>query len=192
VRFFAVALLLCACTKKKEPEPAPETACAVETLDATRLTAPLTLDGKFDEEIWHRTPVSKPFKAVTPKEIVTHTEVRALWDEKALYVGWYAADEDIGSKDVLVTLVNGKRFELTPSTHTASAVVDSDGSLDDPNDDDEEWLAEQVITWKELGLSAPPKELPIDFLRDDQPKNSHLRHQRWNAQCPGPGVVRFK
>jgi hypothetical protein len=181
--------LVCACAKKPEPPK-----CAPRVLEVARAAERPTLDGKIEEEMWHRTPNTGALsEASNGKLIVTHTEIRALWDDAGLYVAWYAADEDIGSKDLLVAVLNGRRFELGPSTHTATTVVDSDGTLDDPRDDDEEWTAEQVISWKELGFDAAPAELTADFLRDDQPKGSIVRHQRWNAQCPGaPGLLRLK
>jgi hypothetical protein len=191
VRRLLFILALASCAKKPEapaaaaPPPAPAAHCEPVALDVLHADK-LNIDGKLDELEWHKTPNTGALSAVTPKEIVTHTEVRALYDDKALYLGWYAADEDIGKADVLTAELNGKTFETRPS----SPHVDSDGTFDNPSDDDEEWTAELVVPWSELGLSAPPKELKADFRRDDQPKNSHLRHQRWAGPCGG--VLRFK
>jgi hypothetical protein len=186
VRALAVGLLAVSCAKK----PAP---CAGLTLEATHAATPPTLDGKLEEELWHKTPDTGALREASAGPlVVTHTEVRVLWDDKALYIGWYAADEDIGSSDVLEAELNGKRFEVRPTTHTPTVEVDSDGSLDNPLDDDEEWTAELVVPWSALGLAAPPETLAADFRRVDQPKHSQPRHQRWNAQCPGPGTLHLK
>jgi hypothetical protein len=191
VRSLLVVVALASCAKK-QPEvpaaaapPSPSVHCEPVALDVLR-AGKLNIDGKLDELEWHQTPNTGALRAVTPKEVVTHTEVRALYDDTALYIGWYAADEDIGKTDVLIAELNGKTFEVRPS----SPHVDSDGTLDDPSDDDEEWTAELVVPWSELGLTAPPKELTADFRRDDQPKGSHLRHQRWSGRCGG--VLRLK
>jgi hypothetical protein len=190
-RSLLIVLALASCAKKKPEAPAAAAApalaahCEPVALDVLHAEK-LNIDGKLDELEWHKTPNTGALAAVTPKEIVAHTEVRALYDDKALYIGWYAADEDIGKTDVLTAELNGKIFETRPS----SPHVDSDGTLDDPSDDDEEWTAELVVPWSELGLSAPPKELNADFRRDDQPKGSHLRHQRWAGPCGG--VLRLK
>ncbi len=75
-------------------------ACAssrVHALEAIRLSAPITLDGKLDEADWQRAPSSEQFIENMPNDKTPareRTQVRVLYDDKALYVGVRAYDSD--------------------------------------------------------------------------------------------------
>ena len=60
-------------------------------------SAPITIDGSFDEPSWRK--ASKlPFTIfVTSKKSVNETEARMLWDKNYLYVAFMAYDKDIWS-----------------------------------------------------------------------------------------------
>jgi Domain of unknown function (DUF5916)/Carbohydrate family 9 binding domain-like len=73
-------------------------------LPATRTTEPIVLDGALDEAAWRGAPVAKGFVQNEPHEgqpATFDTEVRILHDDKALYFGVFARDDD--PSDVIVS-----------------------------------------------------------------------------------------
>ncbi|MBM3771200.1 MAG: carbohydrate binding family 9 domain-containing protein [Acidimicrobiia bacterium] len=65
-------------------------------LPATRASGPITLDGALDEPAWRDAPVAKGFLQNEPYEgapATLDTEVRVLYDDRALYFGVFARDD---------------------------------------------------------------------------------------------------
>lgn len=66
--------------------------------DIRRATAPLIIDGKLDESDWKKAPsvgdFSFPWLTEGTKE---PTVAKLLWDNKNLYVAWYASDRHISA-----------------------------------------------------------------------------------------------
>ncbi len=75
------------------PQVAPPTtssAPALRTMRAARLLGAIHLDGRLDEAAWQAAPVERDFTQSYPTQgapPIDPTEVRVLYDEKAIYVG---------------------------------------------------------------------------------------------------------
>ena len=66
-------------------------------LTATPAQGPITLDGKLDEASWAAAPVAKNFVQNDPREgqpATYDTEVRLLYDDRAIYIGVFARDPE--------------------------------------------------------------------------------------------------
>ena len=63
--------------------------------------------------------------------------------------------------------------------------VDRDGTLNDPSDEDEEWVIESAIPWRALGITpAAGARLQVDISRCDTPRNTTTR------RCSAFGTAR--
>jgi hypothetical protein len=60
-----------------------------------RAPEPLRIDGVMDETAWERTEVMNLRLTGTGAQPKLRTDVRALWDDDYLYIGYYAIDTDI-------------------------------------------------------------------------------------------------
>lgn len=94
-----------------------------------------------------------------------HSEARLAWKDGTLWVLLYAADEDIRSTDAFHVEIDGRAIDATAAT-----AEDVDGTLDDPRDDDEEWIVELAVPLqKEAGdrvrFSAHRCDTPKDSVR---------------------------
>ena len=64
-------------------------------LKATQANGPITLDGKFDEASWAAAPLATNFVQNDPREgepATFETEVKLLYDHRAIYIGVFAKD----------------------------------------------------------------------------------------------------
>jgi hypothetical protein len=62
-------------------------------LPAKRASVPPVIDGKLDDAVWKEAPVAQTFiDTVTEKPTQEQTEVRMLYDDKALYLAYYCHD----------------------------------------------------------------------------------------------------
>ena len=74
---------------------------------AVRLAAPVTIDGRLDEEVWRTAPVATDFRQSQPDEgkpATQRTEVRFAYDDQAIYVGARMFDT-MGAKGVETRLL---------------------------------------------------------------------------------------
>jgi hypothetical protein len=180
--FVLVALLACGCHRRRtvHRDPAP-------ILHVPRVDATLTLDGELEEEAWQRSARTGAF-LLGGREARPYSEARFLWGNGKLYVGLYAADEDIRAAvknaDGPVWLDDAFHLELAGAVTDARAndyawqsgielAVDMDGTLGDASDDDEEWVVEAAIPLDRLQLPATAGTIiPIALRRCDRPKNA--------------------
>ena len=175
----------------------------------------ISVDGELDEPSWDRAARTGAFARGDGAPARPFSEVRATWRDGILYLGLYAADEDIRSSkpaavqaaaalddafNLVLEGTTGKRkldlsadgrlvargdgtaaaWEILPT-----AAHDADGTLDDPADDDEEWVVEVAIPLRELGLRGEKGErLSLTARRCDTPK-----HQRRTCAAWGEGVL---
>lgn len=75
-----------------DPESVPR-----PSLNATRATAPIVLDGVLDESDWREAPVASGFIQTIPNTghpATESTEVRVLYDDETLYIGAMLFDRD--------------------------------------------------------------------------------------------------
>jgi hypothetical protein len=72
-----------------------DTARHERRLTATQVNGPITLDGKLDEPSWAAAPLATNFVQNDPREgepATFETEVKLLYDNRALYIGVFARD----------------------------------------------------------------------------------------------------
>ena len=76
-----------------------DTARRDRRMQATPSQGPIALDGRLDEPSWAAAPVAKGFVQNDPREgepATYDTEVKLLYDERALYIGVFAKDPEPG------------------------------------------------------------------------------------------------
>lgn len=120
-----------------------------------QVAMPIRCDGELDELAWRTPARTGPFTDATGAQAAPHSEARFLRDDHDLYIALYAADEDIRASDeFVVELGSGRRRStlhvtaggaLNPAIAGARVAVDVDGTVDEPSDDDEEWVVEAAI-----------------------------------------------
>jgi hypothetical protein len=170
----AVGCLL-GCSKHREPPAAPGPS-------QIGRTGAVTIDGKLDEPAWNASARVFTFTD-HGTEARPFSQVRMLHDEHHLYVGLYAADQDIRSSDRFQLVVGDQTLsidphgQVAPVTSGVSAAVDLDGTIDDPSDEDEEWVIELVMP-----VPAPP--FTIRASRCDTPKDGLERCGSWASPSP--------
>jgi len=83
---------------------------AVERYFARRTHGRIKIDGKLDERAWKAAPVSDLFvDPSTGRPAGERTEVRLLWDERNLYLAFFARDRDISAEgDTLEVLLHDR------------------------------------------------------------------------------------
>lgn len=126
-------------------------------LVATRATSAITLDGSLEEQAWRDAPVANHFIQNDPKEglpATFDTEVRALYDDQALYFGVFARDDqpdslivsdlkkdfNINTSDVFRVIVdtfedqrNGYQFAINPAGARWDAQMANEGRENNAN-----------------------------------------------------------
>jgi hypothetical protein len=98
-----------------------ETARNERRLPARRTEEPITLDGRLDEPAWAAAPVAEGFVQNDPREgtpATYDTQVRLLYDDRALYVGVFAKDPEPAQ-----IIVNELRKDFNTSTADGFQVV---------------------------------------------------------------------
>jgi uncharacterized protein DUF5916/cellulose/xylan binding protein with CBM9 domain len=110
--------------------PAPNHSAAPHALpspsvQASRRSEPITLDGRLDEPIWAATQAATDFRQAQPKvgdPATQRTEIRILFDDEALYVGARMFD-DQGAAGVRSQLV--RRDQNASSSDQIQLVLDT-------------------------------------------------------------------
>ncbi len=150
---------------------------------------PIVIDGKCGEKSWQTSFRSPTFIDAHGQRNPT-TQLRATADDENLYIEVYVADIDLQSKGDVVKLDVGPiHIELTPKGATAPAgiraAVDTDDTVDNPNDDDEEWTNEVAIPWSLL----PSHVVAVRALRIDVGRNKLPHALAWPRSAPA--LLRF-
>jgi hypothetical protein len=113
------------------------------------------------------------------------SEASLLHDTDYLYVGLYAADEDIRSDEFFDVHIGALAFHanatgtVTPTIAGMKTSIDRDGTLDDPSNDDEEWVLEIAIPLQVTGLQQGAQLATVK--RCDTPKDHIQRCGSWSA-----------
>lgn len=163
----------------KQPPPA-ETPVVVPAV-----SAPITIDGEWDEPDWDHRALRRVF-AADGVEARPYSEIRFLHDDHTLYVGLYAGDQDVRTTDFFDVTIGAAHFHadphgtLTPTIAGAKVAADLDGTFEDARDEDEEWLLELALPLDGLGL-RPGLAVPIKVSRCDVPKDGLTRCGGWQA-----------
>jgi len=196
----AVALLLTVLTAGCTREHA--VAFTGPKLTALHVTKAPTVDGEADEDAWVKTASTGAFGSVLDSGLLSpHTELRALWNDDALFLGVYCADQDLRSADAIhltlrtpieLVMTVSPSGKLTGAPEGVRAAVDLDGTLDaDDGEDDEEWVVELEIPWKAAGLKQPPAAVEVLAWREDTPRGASPRTVSWSraGRVPAPGLI---
>jgi len=94
----ALSLLTIGCASPQAQPLTPATATTPARATIPKLSAKLTIDGKLDEAVWKRALLLNP---LTPNrgegKDSEGTEIRAWYDDTAIYLSWVCTDHDIQS-----------------------------------------------------------------------------------------------
>lgn len=149
----------------------------------------IAIDGEWEEPDWVKVALREQFHGADGQLSRPSSEVRFLRDDRHLLVAMYAADENIETSDAFQLSV-GKlalrfdaRGQITPATPEVHAAVGFDeGTVDDPRDDDEEWVVEASIPLDMVGRGS----VPVRASRCDTPKDGVQRCGSWSDSISLP------
>ena len=150
-------------------------------------TGPIKIDGEWDEPDWSKTALRGQFLGDDGQLSRPTSEIRLLADGSDLFVGLYAADDDIKSTDAFDVALGDLRLHVTasgvlePPMPTARVAVDRDGTLDDPSNFDEEWLVELAVP-----RAALQRRFDVSASRCDVPKHGTQRCGAWHGPVALP------
>jgi hypothetical protein len=131
--------------------------------DVPHTTGPIVTNGERDEPDWNARSERHLFVDDTGGEARPYSEVRFLRDDHFLYLGLYAADEDIHGDEEFVVTIGDQTLHfradggVVPKLAGMTSGIDRDGTLDVPGDFDEEWVIEAAIPLSTPGLGLPGK-----------------------------------
>lgn len=150
-------------------------------------TMPIAIDGEWDEADWAKVALRDQFLGHDGKLARPSSEVRFLHDDHDLIVALYAADEDIRSDDAFDFSVGSLALHVTAPGQVTPAVPGvraktgfDEGTLDHPQDDDEEWVVELAIPLARTGL-ARGVHAPVHAARCDTPHDGHRSCGAWTG-----------
>jgi hypothetical protein len=172
----ALALVLVALGCGKHEPPADR---------APRTTGPIQIDGEWDEPDWAKTARRAQLLGGDGQLARPSSEVRFLRDDKDLLLALYGADENIESRDAFdvtigtVALHVAATGQVTPTVPGLRAKSGFDeGTLDNPKDDDEEWVVEVAVPLGAVGLE-PGVHRDVRVARCAVPKEGVKRGAWW-------------
>jgi hypothetical protein len=150
------------------------------------VTGPIKIDGEWDEPDWSKHALRGQFLGNDGQLARPSSEVRLLHDATTLYVGLYAADDDIRTTDAFVVQIGARRWtvhptaQVEPSGDGVRVAVDHDGSLDDASNHDEEWVVEVAVP---LALTGIDRSHPttVHASRCDTPLEQAQRCGAWSG-----------
>jgi hypothetical protein len=154
-----------------------------------QLGRPLAIDGELDEIAWRSPARTGAFVDPAGAQAAPYSDARFLRDDHDLYLALYAADEDIRSSDEFVVEMSSARGHATWHFSAAGKVVpapgvrvaiDRDGSLDDPSNDDEEWVVEAAIPLAAIPFGRDGK-VRVTISRCDRTKDGVTRCGSWRG-----------
>ncbi len=190
-RRLILALALCGCQRSEDrvvvvPGADNEIAATSERI---------AIDGELDELDWNRRGHPRSF--LTAGALARpYSQVRLLHDATTLYIGLYAADQDVRSTDRFDVEIGALRLSVnpngvvTPSLFGVRAAHDLDGTLDDSHDEDEEWLIELAVPLAQTGLAIGGAPINFRAARCDTPKDRVTRCGEWSSPLTLEGRAR--
>ena len=173
----AVLALSLAATGCKEPSTAPAPAPAIP-----HIAAPIAIDGEWTEPDWSARALRGQFVGEDGQLARPSSEARFLRDASTLYVGLYAADDDIRSSDAFELDIGSHAWTITatgevrPPIAGAKIAFDRDGTLDDATNNDEEWVIELAVPLSAAGAHG---RVHVRASRCDTPKHQAQRCGQW-------------
>jgi len=182
-----IALVLLAACKREQPKQAPPPPPQVAQDLIPRATVPIDFDGEWKEEDWSKRALRHQFVGDDGQLARPSSEVRLLHDDQNLIVGLYAADENIQSASDAFDFSIGALAlrvdatgKVTPELPGVHAGVDRDGTLDNPKDDDEEWVIELAIPLATAAI-PPGGKVAVRAARCDVTKDNVKRCGAWSG-----------
>lgn len=176
-----VAVLGVGCHRRVEP------VAVVEPGLVPRAREPITIDGAWREPAWNVQALTGDLLGDDHAVARPVSQLRLLADDRRLLVGLYAADEDIRTTDHFdltigaVTLRYDPLGHVTPAIEGAHATVDTDGTLDHPEDYDEEWVIEADVPLARVGLTPGGAPVAVTARRCDVTKDGVQRCGTWTG-----------
>jgi hypothetical protein len=175
------------------------------TLSIPRATTPIAIDGELDEPTW---TTGNPARTGAFPPGKPYSDARMLFDDATLYVALYAADEDIETRTTehdgpLCDFdVNGTeyRIEVSPKcvvtdgrggkggkmdfawNSGARVACDTDGTINEPKDMDEEWVVEMALPLASIGIERHAS-FGLTIERCDTPKNERRSCTSWSRRA---------
>jgi hypothetical protein len=161
----ALALGLAAWRARPAPAAPARAVVAGHELVVPAVDGALGLDGELGDALW-RGDVARTgaFLDASGAPARPYSDARVVSARGQLIVALYAADEDIRTagplRDVFHVTVGDATFEVSATGELRGAPAgtrighDLDGTVDDPTDDDEEWVIELAIPLAALGLQG--------------------------------------
>ena len=150
-------------------------------------TGELKLDGELGEPDWSTHALRHILAAPDGGQARPFSEASLLHDKDYLYVGLYAADENIQTGEFFDVHIGSLAFHanatgsVTPEIAGVKTSIDRDGTLDDPSNDDEEWVLELAIPLQATGF-APGVGQIVTIQRCDTPKDHIERCGAWSGR----------
>jgi hypothetical protein len=152
--------------------------------------AAIRCDGELDEFAWRTPARTGGFVDARGEMAAPYSDARLLHDDRYLYLALYAADEDIRASDEFVVEIASPRARrtlhvtaagvLTPAIAGSQIAVDVDGRIDDPTNDDEEWVIEAAIPLAQIPL-GPDGSAVVRVSRCDVGKDRITRCASWRG-----------
>jgi len=115
---------------------------ADRALPVPATTGPVTIEGEWDEPDWSNVALREQFVDDSGGLARPSSEIRLLHDAATLYVGLYAADDNIQSTDAFEVSLDSLELrvdatgKVTPTVPGLRVGIDRDGTLDDPSNFD--------------------------------------------------------
>ena len=168
------------------PFPWPEERIAHYT--AHRVSAPLEIDGRLDEESWRHAPRSPRFvDLITGQPTIHDTRAAVLWDDACLYVGFWVEepfvqatlterDSPVWTENDVELFIAGKdayyEFEINPLGTIYEALFvweDAYERVGFSRAPEFSRNAEGFKPWSGVGFEAHPRGSRLGFFRWDLP-----------------------
>ena len=168
------------------PFPWPEERIAHYT--AHRVSAPLEIDGRLDEESWRQAPRSPRFVDLISGQPTIHdTRAAVLWDDECLYVGFWVEepfvqatlterDSPVWTENDVELFIAGKdayyEFEINPLGTIYEALLVWDDAYERggfSRTPEFSRNAEGFKPWSGVGFEAHPRGSRLGFFRWDLP-----------------------
>ena len=159
---------------------------ADRALPVPATTGPVTIDGEWEESDWSKVALREQFVDETGALARPSSEIRLLHDAQTIYIGLYAADDNIQSTDAFDVSLDSLALhvdatgKVTPDVPGLRVAIDRDGTLDDPSNYDEEWVLEIAVPLSATTLAAD-HATTVHARRCDVPKQGGKRCGGWSG-----------
>ena len=157
---------------------------SVREIHVPRAAQPIVIDGETGDEAWQNVARTGAFRTLDGKsDTKPYSDARFTSKDGMLYVLLYAADEDIRATDAFWVKLGEHAFEVSPTgkpkpDEGIRVGHDTDGTLEDPSDYDEEWAVELEVplTW------FPSGPIRVELGRCDTPKDGVKACSHWPSE----------